>query len=374
MCRADGVSSDAARASLDTVYTSQLAITVQTAYDYFVAFLESGSDRPSNVPAPLLSQARLAASVCMSLELLLRRCVAMNSLFTLYLIQESERTAVSDDCKMAMLQKQTVVFDRVIDVASREYSAELDGVGSIAARHLRVARELLAGGMVDRSSLPYEFEGWHLAAYVEGEEASTALNRLAKHLDARLLVIRPGDSTRWAWLRGGQARNDRMVRDAVRAIMPVGLPIAFGRWERGIAGWRATHAQARAAFAICLRTGSASHYEDVALEASTIHDRVLSSFLRRRYLDPISGGRQGEATLPNTLRAYFAADRNGVSAAAALGVSRQTVTNRLHAVEERLGCSLSSCASDLELAFRIEAIERACPERAPRGAAPSSSA
>jgi hypothetical protein len=36
-----------------------------------------------------------------------------------------------------------------------------------------------------------------------------------------------------------------------------------------------------------------------------------------------------------------------------LGVSRQTVSNRLRAVEGRIGLSLLACATDLELALRL---------------------
>ncbi len=46
------------------------------------------------------------------------------------------------------------------------------------------------------------------------------------------------------------------------------------------------------------------------------------------------------------------------SAAAALGVSRQTVINRLHAVEERLGRPLGACAVEVEAALRLEELDQ----------------
>ncbi|MBW8060448.1 MAG: hypothetical protein FVQ78_09030 [Solirubrobacterales bacterium] len=48
------------------------------------------------------------------------------------------------------------------------------------------------------------------------------------------------------------------------------------------------------------------------------------------------------------------AGRNAASAAAALGVSRQTVGNHLGAIEARLGRSFSSCAAEIEAALRLE--------------------
>jgi DNA-binding PucR family transcriptional regulator len=55
-----------------------------------------------------------------------------------------------------------------------------------------------------------------------------------------------------------------------------------------------------------------------------------------------------------TLRAYFAAGRNISSAAAALSVHRDTVSNRLRAIEAKIGRPPDACAADLELALRLE--------------------
>jgi DNA-binding PucR family transcriptional regulator len=83
-------------------------------------------------------------------------------------------------------------------------------------------------------------------------------------------------------------------------------------------------------------------------------DDLLTTSLRRLYLAPLSDERDGGAVLRETLRAYFAADRNGASAAAALRVTRQTVNNRLRVIEERLERPLSACATELEAALRLD--------------------
>ena len=64
----------------------------------------------------------------------------------------------------------------------------------------------------------------------------------------------------------------------------------------------------------------------------------------------------GGTTARQTLRAYFKADRNTSSAAAALGVDRRTVANRLRSIEERLGRSLSRIGSEMELALEVDAL------------------
>jgi len=58
--------------------------------------------------------------------------------------------------------------------------------------------------------------------------------------------------------------------------------------------------------------------------------------------------------LRKTLRAYFTTGRNITSAASALGVSRQTVGNRLRVIEEKLGRTIESCAPEIEVALRLD--------------------
>jgi hypothetical protein len=350
--------SENARSAVDSSYSSQVPATVRAAYDHFTGALRGSAGRVDQMPAALLSQARLAATLDLSLDMLLRRCVAVNSLLTLYLLQESEIFALSSDHRIAIAHTQATIFDQIIDAVSHEYTRELSGAGTFARRHLDVVKSLLAGDLIDPLELPYELARHHLGLIVRGEAAGKAIVALAKELDASLLLVQPGDSTRWAWLGTRHLPNRAGVSAAVRRVMPAQTPIAVGHCEVGISGWRATHLQAKAAFSICLRKGSISYYEDVALEAAAIQDHVLSAFLRNRYLDPICRGRSDDTTLLDTLKAYFAADRNGVSTSSALGVSRQTVTNRMRSVEERIGRTLGSCAADLETALRLHDLER----------------
>jgi DNA-binding PucR family transcriptional regulator len=100
--------------------------------------------------------------------------------------------------------------------------------------------------------------------------------------------------------------------------------------------------------------GKPVRYADVALLSSMVQDDLLSASLRELYLLPLDDERGGGVTLRETLRAYFAAGRNGASAAAALNVSRQTITNRLQTVEARVGRSLVDCATTIEVALRLD--------------------
>ena len=126
------------------------------------------------------------------------------------------------------------------------------------------------------------------------------------------------------------------------APLPAKVSLAAGEAAQGIAGWRLSHRQAMAALPIALREpGSIVCYSEVALLASMLQDDLLATSLHERYLVPLNAGRDGGEVARETLRAYFAANRNASSAAAALGVNRRTVTNRLQAIEERSASRLT---------------------------------
>jgi DNA-binding PucR family transcriptional regulator len=140
---------------------------------------------------------------------------------------------------------------------------------------------------------------------------------------------------------------------------------ALGEPARGIEGWRQTHRQAQAALVVALRrsgiqsptqekTVTVTRYADVALLATALKDELLARALIDTYIAPLEDPRGGDPVLCETLRAYLAAERSVSSTAAALGVVRKTVENRLRAIEEKLGRSLHPCPVELEVALRLD--------------------
>jgi len=141
------------------------------------------------------------------------------------------------------------------------------------------------------------------------------------------------------------------IVQAVRARSAALLESVRGRY---FAGWRLTHRQAQAVLPIARRSGkSCLRYADGALLASLLQDDLLATSLQERYLSPLASERDGG----RTLRAYFAANRNASSAAAALGVNRYTIANRLRIVEERVGRSLASAGAEIEAALRLHDLD-----------------
>ena len=160
------------------------------------------------------------------------------------------------------------------------------------------------------------------------------------------------------WLGARRPLNPDLLERALADRWRGPVALALGEPGEGLAGWRFTHNQAKAALPIALRAGeSVTRYRDVALLASAHCDALLSASLRELYLAPLCAGQDDGATMRETLRAYFAAERNLTSAAAALGVSRRTVANRLQTIEQRLGHSLGTKLAEIELALRLDELK-----------------
>ncbi len=346
----------------DPDYQYGLQAAVRSAIEYGLLAIESGEKHPPPIPLTLLSQARLAARHTVGLDTVMRRYLAGYTLLSSFLIHEVEQGGeLGREGLAALLRSQAVIFDQLLTALGKEYSQESQiRLNSPDARRAAQVRGLLAGELIDTSDLHYDFDAHHVGVVAKGLDASTAIRRLAAALEGRLLLIRPNSDTIWAWI----GRREPPGADELNKCVEVGRSpdvfLALGEPGAGPNGWRLTHRQATAALVIALRTSSTfCRYADVALVASVVGDELLSTSLRILYLTPLEHERNGGLRLRDTLSAYFAAERNQVSAAAKLGVTRQTIANHLQAVEEKLGRPLSACAIDLEVALRLEELSDA---------------
>jgi DNA-binding Lrp family transcriptional regulator len=338
-------------------YLDGFRAAVPAAIGYGLAAIESGEKQAPPVPAVLLTQARVAARHSVSLDTMMRRYVAGREELDRFLVEEVEQVGPPRGVKLtSLLGSQSVVFGRLLAELGAEYKRESVRRGdSPQARLAERVRRLLAGEPLDTSDLDYNFGAHHLGLVAEGDQAQAAIRALAKTLDARLLLVRPGGESIWAWLGTRQLVDRDQLNLAIASSWPEGAPAAFGEAGAALAGWRLTHKQARDVFPIALRDRSrVTRYAEVGVATAMRGNYVLSDSLRQLYIAPL----EDAPLLLETLQAYFAAGRNGNAAAAALDVSRQTVSNRLQSVEERVGRPLLACATDLELAVRLENRER----------------
>jgi PucR C-terminal helix-turn-helix domain len=348
--------SDPARVK-DPEYVAGLRAAVSAALDYGFAGIKLGEERAGPPPVALLVQARHAARSGVDLDTVLRRYIAGYALLGDFIMQAIEDGALSLQTVdlRRIWRTQATLLDRLVAAVTAEYRLESEGrLRNAESRRVERVKRLLAGQFLEPGELNYEFDAWHIGAIATGSRAGTVLRDLAARLDRRLLLVHPSDGTLWAWFGGHSKVTTKDFSSLAPTPWPSDLSLALGEPERGMAGWRLTHRQARAAAPIASRQlPRLVCYADVPLLASALQDEVLASSLQRLYLDPLTYERDGGAALRKTLRAYFLTGRHISSAAAALGVSRQTVAARLRTIEDRLGRALDDCASEMDTALRL---------------------
>ncbi len=172
---------------------------------------------------------------------------------------------------------------------------------------------------------------------------------------------------------GARVGSPPRAADEAGAVGAGGALLAFGEPNEGLGGWRLSHRQAQAALQVALRRSEpvgVTRYADVALLAFALADEALAGSLIDIYLSPLDEQRGGGMVLRETLRAYLKAGRSASSTAAALGVVRSTVENRLRMVEQSLGRPLPACLAELEVALRLEQLggfDAPPADRSPRG-------
>lgn len=350
----------------DPEYLLGMRNSVQAALEYAVNVLEQGGQDVGPPPAALLEQARKAARNQVSLDTVLRRYLAGHALLVDLVIEEASAAGSPRDALQELLSTQATLLDGLLAAVAEEHSAEMESLrrsSSGRARRLRSIERMLAGESVQTPELRYDFGGFHTALILSGPEARQVLREIATSLDRNLLVVSPYEGIVWAWLGGRRPLPSDELMGKVTSSSGRGLTVAIGEAGSGTAGWRQSHQQARAAWPIAGRgPSSVVRYVDVAILATILQDGLLLDSLRSLYLEPLEEERDQGETLRETLRAYFAAERSAASAAAVLGVSRQTVNTRLRTAEQRIGRPLGSCGSELEAVLWVEEFsEQALP-------------
>jgi hypothetical protein len=336
-------------------YSEGLRAAIAAAVEHGLDVLEAEGGRSPLAPPPaLLLQARLAARANIGLDAVLRLCASSHALFVDFLVAEA--VDLGGAFPRQSLRALAAAADRLLEDLGGEYRRERERCLRFAAREVaeRVER-LLAGEPIDNLGLDYDLEGHHLAIIAEGPGGAEVLDSLKGSLDCRLLLIERDELRAWAWFGSREPLDPNELQAEAR--LPPDLGLGLGEPGQGVAGWRLSHRQARAALPFAFRGPTAiARYVDVALLASISRDPLLSSSLRALYLAPLERGRDGGEVARETLRAYFATERNVSSAAALLGVRRHTVARRLQTIERHLGRHLGACAMEVELSMRLEAL------------------
>lgn len=340
----------------DVEYVGGLRQAIEAAVDHTLDSAEDGGYQADQVPPPLLSQARLAARRGVSLETMLRRYLAGHALLGDLVAEEAERGGVPPGVLRWVLRSQAARTDRVVAAISAAYAEEAAASRppTSGERRLELVKRLLEGELVDLSRFEYEMELHHLGLVARGPGAGDAVERIWRAFGIRKLIVVADDDLVWAWMGSSRSIDPRRVR-AVGVDSPrPELSIGVGEVGEGRLGWRLTHLQAQAALSVAVRTTeTVARYADVALLATVMQDELLVNSLRRFYLKPLEEDRDGGKLARETLKAYFGAERNVSSAAAALGIDRSTVTKRLRMIEKRIDNRIAACAAELSIALDL---------------------
>lgn len=337
----------------DPVYLEGLRESVSVALDYALESIERGEEHAPPIPPALRAQARMAARSGIGLDTVLRRYFAGYTLLADFIAAEVDAGRLPGQ----LLQvPAATLFDRLLAAVSEEWAREKASCpDSSEQRHTERIERLLAGEVIDTAAIGYEFGGDHIGLVASGRGAEAAARRLAGSLGYRLLLVRRGEGHVWAWLGCHQSVDSADVERLISSTVEGQVTFALGEPAKGLAGWRLTYRQAAATLPIALRrNGRVTRYADVATLATMLQDDVLIASLRQLYLARLDDDRDHGVASRETLRAYFAADCNVSSAAAALGLSRHTVARRLQTIEERLDRPLTSCKFELDAALRLE--------------------
>ena len=320
--------------------------------EFAIDVVERAEDRVP-IPVGLLAQTKVAARRAVSERTVLLRLFAGSHIFADTLREASAELALSDDVCNRLQRNHAAAVERLISVVVEEYEREQSRLHRDSEqRQESFVTRLLRGELLDTSSFAYDFDAFHLAVLAKGEGAEAAIDHLALELQGEAMVVRRPDSpARWAWIARREPPSSAELDRLAAEITPFDGAGTIGEFCHGLSGWRLSHEQCRAVFPHALRQPNRLHrYSAVALAAVAEENAVLKRSLQAIYLEPIFADSSG-GILRDTLKAYFAAGQNGASAAAALGVTRQTVASRLRVAETRIGRSLHSCAADLAVAL-----------------------
>lgn len=335
-------------------YREGLRGTVAAALEYGAAAFECADDRSPSVPTELLTQARLAARNRITLDAVMRRYIAGYTVFGDFVIEAAEEEGISSGSSLKrLLRVQAALFDRLLTAVTEEYNREVEQQpGSRVERRMEQIRRLLAGELLDAPDLKYDFGAHHVGLVATGDEAQRQLKEILADLDCCVLLVPTTEKVVWAWLGSRQRLDPTKLQIHSQ---PRRFALAIGEPGEGLSGWRLTHSQAKAALSIASASPErVARYGEVALLASIQGNEFLAASLHQIFLAPLEGEADGGKVARQTLRAYFLAAHNASSAAAGLGVSRNTVTRRLQAIERMIGRPIASCGPELEVALRLQ--------------------
>ncbi|WP_430645547.1 PucR family transcriptional regulator [Agromyces sp. GXS1127] len=267
-------------------------------------------------------------------------------------------------------QRMFAFFDAFSTQMAASYrEEEARWVKSDAASRLAVVEDLLRGhdqplAVVSRR-LRYDLARSHVALVVWSSARTLDADQTALHEAARDLVRHSGAEQSlvlavnlgmvWAWATP-RSTPEEFVDRLASMTLPADTHAVIGGTGRGLAGFRASHDDALAAFGLrssSTSTTSVTPYRDLDLISLLLADRDRAIRFARAELGPLAATDPTAADLRRTVAAYLDLGGSPQAAAQRLSVSRNTVTYRVRRAEELLGQPLTERRQHLQAALAI---------------------
>lgn len=280
---------------------------------------------------------------------------------------------MDDARQLAAALAETATFSfAYVDAVSAEVTAELLAERDRRERRITAMREdlvgeILSGKAVDPAAvqltLGFSLERSFLAFLCRGEGAPASLESAAGALVAALggerpLLLAHGADALIGWVH--VAEGERIDPNALARVTGAAAPdvhVAIGSVASGQDGFRSSHEEAMSAQRVASLTGerapSFTRFEDVALVDLLSTDLPSARALVRRELGALARADERSAPLREFLRTYLAASGNQTAVAAALGLHRNTVRQRLARSEELRGSPVTHHGSELLAALLL---------------------
>jgi hypothetical protein len=221
---------------------------------------------------------------------------------------------------------------------------------------LGVVLRALDGHWVDSGELGYDLATHHVAVVADG---SLPLDELARRSERRFLSARAPEGEVWGWLGGRAPISDRDLDALVAWQAAQDGQVAFGEPATGIAGFAASHRQAREARRIASATGQRSvRFGDLRLLVAVLRDGELAQGLIERELGELARPSERMRELRATLRAFLEHSQSVSATAALRRRDRKTIQRQLRSAERLIHHRVCDRTDELLIALRVTDILR----------------
>jgi DNA-binding PucR family transcriptional regulator len=189
------------------------------------------------------------------------------------------------------------------------------------------------------------------------ERARAVLIDVSRSLGApRPLVLPAGSTQVWAWAAIPGSTSLAALSDPTAALQRIGGRLAVGSPQGGTNAFQRTHREAQQGRRVArdlMAADTVIHYRDVAALALVAADLSMARDFAQEELGGLAENSDECRLLRATLAVLFSEQLSVTRTAATMHTHRNTILNRVHTAEIRLGRPVHDRRMELELALRL---------------------